>query len=197
MYSIQVLSILQVTHYCPNTIPLFEYKFPVCVIILSIINTAKKKIKIPYSWSQKIFSDILNMSLFRLKKGGIMLKSNKTKNGIWILLIILFSLLISGCMATDSDYVIRVTANPGLEYNGSYMVVTSGGQSISKSVDGIGGGPDKPIEYSVKGNIVSVAFQKKGEQGTLIVEILKNEKVVASSSTQAAYGGLILRKNNS
>jgi len=137
------------------------------------------------------------MSLFRLKKGGIMLKSNKTKNGIWILLIILFSLLISGCMATDSDYVIRVTANPGLEYNGSYMVVTSGGQSISKSVDGIGGGPDKPIEYSVKGNIVSVAFQKKGEQGTLIVEILKNEKVVASSSTQAAYGGLILRKNNS
>lgn len=102
-------------------------------------------------------------------------------------IILILVLFLSGCVG-ESNYIIRVTANPGLEYSGSYLVMSSGGQSVSKTVDGIGGGPDKPIEYSVTGSTVSVAFQKKGTQGTLIVEILKNNKVVASSSTEAAYG---------
>ena len=63
------------------------------------------------------------------------------------------------------------------------MVVTSGGQSTSKSVDGV-----VPATYSVKGNIVSVVFQKQTESGTLKVEILRGGKVVNSSDTTAAYG---------
>jgi len=40
----------------------------------------------------------------------------------------------------------------------------------------------------VKGNIVSVVFQKQTESGTLKVEILCGGKVVNSSDTTAAYG---------
>jgi hypothetical protein len=66
--------------------------------------------------------------------------------------------------------------------------MSSNGQSISKTVDGVSGGVNEPTLYNVPGSSVSVAFQKKSDQGTLIVEILKDNKIVASSSTQAAYG---------
>ncbi len=102
-------------------------------------------------------------------------------------LILITAIILSGCAGSESNYVIRVTANPDLDFSGSYTVVSSG-QGTSKSVDGSGAGPAKPTEYAVTGSIVSAAFQKKGTGGILVVEILKNNKVVASSSTEAAYG---------
>ena len=76
-------------------------------------------------------------------------------------IIVILALLISGCMGTDSDYVIQVTANPGLHFSGSYNVITANGQSTSSSVDGIGAGPEDPVQFSVRGNIVEATFQKK------------------------------------
>lgn len=72
--------------------------------------------------------------------------------------------------------------SPSVRFSGSYMVVTSGG-STSRSVDGT-----TPAEYAVRGVIVSCAFQKTSESGSLKVEILKGGKVVNSSYTAAAYG---------
>jgi hypothetical protein len=63
------------------------------------------------------------------------------------------------------------------------MVVKADGKSTSKSVDGV-----VPVTYSVTGTVVSVAFQKKTEIGTLKVEILRGSTMVNSSDTTAAYG---------
>ena len=105
-----------------------------------------------------------------------------------ILVVCIVGLFFTGCggsLSTDSEFQIKVSGTTGLEFSGTYMVVTSGGQSTSKSVDGV-----VPAAYSVKGNIVSVVFQKQTESGTLKVEILRGGKVVNSSDTTAAYGAV-------
>jgi len=103
-----------------------------------------------------------------------------------ILLVSIGGLFFAGCggsLSTDSEFQIKVSGTTGLEFSGSYMTVTSGGQSTSKSVEGT-----VPAQYTVTGNMVSVAFQKQVESGTLKVEILKDGKVINSSDTTAAYG---------
>jgi hypothetical protein len=82
-----------------------------------------------------------------------------------------------------SEFTIRVSGTSGLKFSGSYMGVTAGGTSTSRSVDGI-----VPEEYSVEGTIVSCTFQKQSESGRLRVEIIKGGKVVSQSETSAAYG---------
>ena len=99
-----------------------------------------------------------------------------------ILVLGIITFLLAGCNR-DSAFDIKVSGTLGLEFSGSYMVVTVDGQSTSKSVDGT-----VPAQYSVIGIIVSVVFQKQAEEGTLKVEILKDDQVIASSETTAAYG---------
>jgi hypothetical protein len=116
------------------------------------------------------------------------------KKKVIIGILILSVLFLSGCVSS-SNYIIRVTASPDMEFSGNYVVV-SGGHAVSTTVDGIGGGQEKPIEYPVTGSTVSVAFQKKSERGTpLRVEILKNNNIVVSSSTVAAYGVVSVTTN--
>ena len=86
----------------------------------------------------------------------------------------------------DHSYTIRVTGSQAtsvIEFSGNYMILESNGGSSSRSVDGY-----TPAEYTVRGYIVSCAFQKMGERGLLKVEILKGGEVVNSSYTTAAYG---------
>jgi len=86
-------------------------------------------------------------------------------------------------MPQDTEFQIKVSGTNGLAFSGAYMVLTTGGQSTSQSVDGI-----VPTEYTVKGDIVSANFQKQSEGGTLIAEIIKSGEVVNSSTTTASYG---------
>jgi len=102
---------------------------------------------------------------------------------ILLISVILAAMILSACGVSDSEFQIKVSGTTGLAFSGNYMVATSGGQSTSKSVDGV-----VPAAYSVKGDIVSAVFQKQTESGTLKVEILKGGKVVNSSDTTAAYG---------
>jgi hypothetical protein len=104
-----------------------------------------------------------------------------------VLGVIAFS--ITGCDG-NSVFTIKVSGTTGLEFSGSYLVVMSNGQSTSEPVAGT-----VPAEYSVTGtnritvSIVSVELQKRTEEGTLRVEILKDfDEVIASSETTAAYG---------
>lgn len=46
-------------------------------------------------------------------------------------IILIFVLFLSGCVG-ESNYIIRVTANPGLEYSGSYLVMSSGGNQCPR-----------------------------------------------------------------
>lgn len=97
---------------------------------------------------------------------------------------VILGVLLVGCTESgDSDFTIEVSGSSGLEFSGNYMVVTSEGQSTSKSVDGI-----VPARYDVRGNIVLCTFQKQSEYGILRVEILRGADVVAQSETSAAYG---------
>jgi hypothetical protein len=96
--------------------------------------------------------------------------------------------VLTGC-DHNSRFNIRVSGTIGLEFSGSYLMVMSNGQSASESVNGT-----VPYEISVTGingitmSRVSVQLQKQTEEGTLKVEILKDDEVIASSNTTAAYG---------
>jgi hypothetical protein len=112
----------------------------------------------------------------------------KTKKYIAFILVLLLSgSVLLGCSSvpamTDMDFSIKVSGDSGAKFSGSYDVTTTEGKSENKSVDGT-----VPVEYNVKGNIVSVSFQKKAETGNLKVEILQEGKVVAQGETSAAYG---------
>jgi hypothetical protein len=84
---------------------------------------------------------------------------------------------------TTETYEIRVNGTNGTRFSGSYMQVGLDGSSNSQTVEG-----SVPATYEARGNMVSVAFQKKTESGQLSVEIVRNGSVVKSSETTAAYG---------
>ena len=83
---------------------------------------------------------------------------------------------------TDT-YTIKVTGSDKCKFSGSYMIVTAGGQSQSKTVEG-----RVPAEFECRGSIVSTSFQKQGENGRLKVQIMKGGRLVNESETTAAYG---------
>ena len=103
---------------------------------------------------------------------------------------VLFALLIilTGCMMpTESNFKIKIVGSHNIKFSGSYMIVTSDGKSSSHSVDGI-----VPAEYDMKGWIVSCAFQKQSEQGSLSVSIYRNGQLIDQSTTSAAYGAVTI-----
>jgi len=100
------------------------------------------------------------------------------------LLVLVGIFMLVGCTGlVESNFTIKVSGTSGLEFSGSYMTVMAGGSSTSKSVEGT-----VPAEYNVSGSIVSCAFQKQSEGGTLKVTIIEGGKVVSESETSAAYG---------
>jgi hypothetical protein len=101
-----------------------------------------------------------------------------------ILLVLVVLTVTSACAEfTTKDFEIVVTGDGGLSFHGSYMATQPSGESASRSIEGT-----TPASYRVKGNIVSVVFQKKGENGLLRVEIRSGGNVIASEYTTAAYG---------
>lgn len=107
----------------------------------------------------------------------------------WVFLIIALSFLLCGCAGKNlgsSLYTIEVTGSPTnwLRFDGCYEVYTSQGELISKSVSGV-----VPASYLIMdAESISCVFQKKSEDGTLKVEIMNGDRVVAKSETSAAYG---------
>jgi hypothetical protein len=111
------------------------------------------------------------------------------KKSILVILVLgTIAFLLTGC-GGNSVFTIKVSGTSGLEFSGSYLAITSNGHSTSESVAGT-----VPEEISVTGtsritvSTASVELQKKTEEGTLKVEILKDNEVIASSETTAPYG---------
>ena len=88
---------------------------------------------------------------------------------------------------TNSTFTIVVSGTTGIDFRGNIMVVTSDDQTTSKSVDGT-----VPAEYSVSGAAISCTFQKKGDSGTLKVEIKKGDEIVNSGEISSAYGAVFV-----
>jgi hypothetical protein len=93
-------------------------------------------------------------------------------------------IIIAGCaMPTESNFKIKIVGSHNIKFAGSYMIVTSDGQSSSHTVDGV-----VPAEYDMKGWIISCSFQKQSEQGSLSVIVYRNGQLINQSTTTAAYG---------
>lgn len=118
------------------------------------------------------------------------------KRGIWIALAA--ALAMAGCDSStgsqmgaaaklvvggESDYTIKISGTNGLKVSGGYMVIKADGSSTQKTVD-----MRIPSELQVRGQMVSVSFQKQSERGQLVVTILRDGQPVSSTDTDAAYG---------
>jgi hypothetical protein len=86
--------------------------------------------------------------------------------------------------ATDS-VVLRISGPPGVKFSGNYTT-PKGSQNLGGTLG------SAPTDYELGGkgvaglNVVTANVQKRGANGTLKVEILKNGQVVQSRETNAA-----------
>jgi hypothetical protein len=108
-----------------------------------------------------------------------------------LFIAIISILLISGCGESlkliESDYQIKVTGTPGVNFKGTY---TLPGSSIKPvQVNGT-----VPAEYKVKGITVICIFNKTVAKGTLKLEILKDKKVIDASETSEPFGIVTIGK---
>jgi len=98
------------------------------------------------------------------------------------------------------NYTIEVDGTEGLNFSGRYVVVTQEYDSVnlvasnshSYNVSG-----NVPAQYTAE-NAVSVAgmFQKKSEEGTLEVKILKGKELIDSANTSDAWGAVLVTAVN-
>jgi hypothetical protein len=82
-----------------------------------------------------------------------------------------------------ASYMIRITGDSGVKFQGSYMIQQADGSSSLKSVDGY-----VPQEYFIEGHIASCSFQKDCENGKLRIALLRNGEKVKVEETTAPYG---------
>ena len=97
------------------------------------------------------------------------------------LFLISLLVILTGCggpPSSNSKYVVEVTGTDGVEFTGSLN-----GAGNSNSVEGT-----VPQTYEVIGWPAAAVMQKKGETGTLTVTISKNDKILNTQSTSAAFG---------
>jgi hypothetical protein len=93
-------------------------------------------------------------------------------------------------------YTIEVGGTEGLNFSGRYVVVTEeydpvnyvASNSYSYDVSG-----NVPAQYTAE-NAISVAgmFQKKSEEGTLEVKILKGGELIDSANTSDPWGAVLV-----
>jgi hypothetical protein len=99
-----------------------------------------------------------------------------------------------------ANYTIEVRGTEGLNFSGRYVVVTQEYDSVNLVVSNscsynVSG--NVPAQYTIE-NAVSVAgmFQKKSEEGTLEVKILKGEELIDSANTSDAWGAVLVTAVN-
>jgi len=80
-------------------------------------------------------------------------------------------------------FVIKVTGDEGLSYQGSILVTQPDGSSESRSVSG-----RVPGQAEATGSMVSCTMQKNGTSGRLALTIERDGAVVKQAETTAPYG---------
>lgn len=102
-------------------------------------------------------------------------------------------LLLYGCTNSlkemESSYTIRITGSANLKVSGHYSFVGAGTIPKPVNIEAV-----VPVEYKGKGIAAVCVFRKTTADGTLKVEILKEEKVVSSSETTQPFGMVSLGK---
>ena len=126
--------------------------------------------------------------------------SQQVPTGIGVIVVLVGALIVyavifniqGGCafiapashsITKATNYTIEVSGTVGLRFTGSYMVVQPDGSSVSKSVEGV-----VPATYLACGSMVSVAFCKVEEAGTLKIILTRAGSDSSSTQTSAPYG---------
>jgi hypothetical protein len=94
-----------------------------------------------------------------------------------------------GLKGVESDYTIKVTGSDQLQFSGHYTIAGTGALPKPVQVKGA-----VPVEYKGKGVAAACVFHKTSAEGTLKVEILNGQAVVASMETATPYGIITLGK---
>ena len=116
----------------------------------------------------------------------------KKKRKSLLLFLLIGILPLWGCAevlkAVESDFTIKVSGTKDLKFNGHYSFVATGSTPIPQNVVGT-----VPTEYQGKGVMALGLFRKTMLEGSLKVEILKGEKVVAEGESAVPYGVVSLK----
>ena len=111
-----------------------------------------------------------------------------------ILLYLLPALIIfigcgDGIKGMESAFTIKVTGSDNLKFSGNYSFVGTGAIPEPVNIEGTA-----PAEYKGNGIAALCMFRKITAEGSLKVEILKEDKVVSSTGTTQPYGIISLGK---
>jgi hypothetical protein len=120
------------------------------------------------------------------------LERPKNKRNSLLLFLLIAIIIFGGCAeiykAVESDFVIKVSGTKDLKFNGHYSFVAAGSTPVPLNVEGT-----VPIEYRGKGVMALCLFRKTIIEGSLKVEILKGEKMVAEGESAVPYGVVSLK----
>ncbi|HOR86992.1 MAG TPA: hypothetical protein PLL98_10975 [Bacillota bacterium] len=108
-----------------------------------------------------------------------------------LLIFCICILSVTGCglfQGAGSDFTIKITGSEGLTFSGHYAIVV--GDSLPDPINVRG---TAPAEYKGKGVIAICFFRKLTEQGTLKVEIVKDDKTVSESETSIPNGFVFMK----
>lgn len=83
----------------------------------------------------------------------------------------------------DRDFTVKLTGTRGLQFSGNCLVTESFAGGGSRSLEG-----EVPATYRFRGRLISCAFSKLTEHGTLTLSIASEGRTLQESSTSAPYG---------
>lgn len=102
-------------------------------------------------------------------------------------------MLLGGCgdglKGMEGSYTIKVTGSEKLKFSGHYSFIGTGGIPKPINIEAVA-----PAEYKGNGVAAVCVFRKTTAEGTLKVEILKDDKVVSTSETTQPFGVISLGK---
>lgn len=110
-----------------------------------------------------------------------------------LLCVTMILILIIGCgerlNKMETSYTVKVTGSEKLKFSGHYSFVGVTGVPHPINVEAV-----VPAEYKGRGVAAICVFRKTTSEGTLKVEILKDEKVESASETAQPFGVISLGK---
>jgi hypothetical protein len=104
----------------------------------------------------------------------------------------LFTGCTSGLKGLESNFTIKASGTPGLKFKGHYAISATVSNPNLQNVTGT-----VPIQYEGKGLMALCLFRKTTPGGSLKVEILKGEKVVAQGETLYPLWGRLSKDSHS
>jgi hypothetical protein len=116
------------------------------------------------------------------------MKTRKYLLFFWLIGISLLFGCSLGLKDLESNFSIKISGTTGLKFKGHYAIAATVSNPDLQNVAGT-----VPAQYQGKGAMALCLFRKTSPGGSLKVEILKDEKVVAQGESIVPYGVVSLK----